>query len=399
MQYKTYSRNTLELIDFGFIRDYSIDDDYLINNNSKAYLTAKTKAVIGDIIVLIKSNGPYHKGIITAVDNINYTISYKDVKEFFNNTIISPFRKEESENINYEAISFLINIIDYTYAKGEYCTFYNDTYLDNGTLNNDDILLANGNIRINAYETVKACFTSNEVKLNLKDLLIDLFEKYNIMIQFDINFNRAKTPAYANVIMTDNLLQVVENPSNRVETIDFTITAVKTNKVIIKDNIIAATFNYEEVQAPTATVAYIMNDAGDLLKTYYLLNDDTVSDIIPEGKFTIHPSKPVISNFTYNAEEGTSEDEQMYNLAVSQLNTGDYYHCIEVEISNTSKMIDFSLMQMGTSVVLVNEQGTINTVYTGRKETKQNLLTLIFGKARRNYTDKVILNLRRKKDK
>lgn len=398
MQYKTYSRNTLELVDFGYIRDFSIDDDYLINNNSKAYLTAKTKAIIGDIIVLIKNSGVYHKGIITAVDNINYTISYKDGKELFNNTIISPFRKESTGNINYDAIKFLTNIIDITYGQAKYCTFINDTYIDDGLLNNDDIKIANGNIKVKAYDSVKACITSNEIKLNLKDYLIDIFEKYNIMLQFDINFNRSKMASYANILFNDGKLQIIHIPTKRIETLEISIYSVVTNKIVIKDNIIAAKFNYEEVQAPTATVAYIVNDDGDLLRTYYLLNDDSVLDYIPDDKFTIQPSKPVISKFTYNSDEEASELEQMKNLAVSLLNTGDYYHCIEVEISKQSKMIDYSLLQIGASVVLVNDQGTINSIYTGRKESKQNSVTLIFGKARRNYTDKIILNLRRKKD-
>ena len=50
-QFRIYDRQTLEYVDGGIIRDYSIDADYLSNNASTVTLTEETYAQKGDIIV------------------------------------------------------------------------------------------------------------------------------------------------------------------------------------------------------------------------------------------------------------------------------------------------------------------------------------------------------------
>ena len=63
MQYRVYDRRKLAYIDGGYVVDYNIDDDYIVNNNSSISIVKETNAVEGDIIVLIKNSGPFHKGI------------------------------------------------------------------------------------------------------------------------------------------------------------------------------------------------------------------------------------------------------------------------------------------------------------------------------------------------
>lgn len=397
MQAKIYSRATLELLDYTYVRDYNIDDDYLINNNSKIYAVKKINASSGDIIVLIKNSGAYHKGVITAIDNVNMEISYKDTKEFFNNKIISPFRKIEA-GVTYDSIDFIKKIIIATYADGDYLTYNEGTFEKTGSLHNGDIIIAKGNIDVDTISTYESCYTDNDLSLNLKEYLIDVFEKNNIVIQFNIDFDFSKSPKMATIIYENNQIELIEVPTQRIPRLVYKVRNISTTRIVIKDNIIAASFDFEEQQIPQSTVAYILKD-GYLAKTYYLLDDETISDSFSEGRFTIYPSKPIILDFKYNDKEDLTEEQQMYSLASSNLTTGDYYHCIELEISSQSKMIDYNLLQFGTAVRIINNQGIINSIFTGKKESKKDSITLIFGKSRRLYTDKVILNLRRKKDK
>lgn len=87
MQYRVYDRRKLAYIDGGYVVDYNIDDDYIVNNNSSISIVKETNAVEGDIIVLIKNSGPFHKGVITSVDNADLTISYKSDKQLFNDNM------------------------------------------------------------------------------------------------------------------------------------------------------------------------------------------------------------------------------------------------------------------------------------------------------------------------
>ncbi len=92
MQFKIYDRQTLAYKDSGYVASYTIDDDYIVNNNStiKIIKGLKDNVVVGDVIALIKTSGAYHKGIITTFDNANFSISYKSDKELFNDNMLNP---------------------------------------------------------------------------------------------------------------------------------------------------------------------------------------------------------------------------------------------------------------------------------------------------------------------
>ena len=398
MQYKTYDKNSLSLIDSGYVINYEIDDDYLINNNSKIYVSNVVTASSGDIVCLIKNAGAYHKGVITSIDNVNGVITYKDFKELFNNEILSPFRSIEKKGVSYECIKMLKNIIYYTYSAGYLVKLVNGKLT--GFKVSDLTLLANGKIDIQTTGTVDAYYENTESKFNLKDYLIDLFEKYNVTVNFDINFNSREraTTAYSSPTGTLNVINGERQPR-----MVFKINQTQSTEFIIKDNILGATFNYEEQKAPDATIAYIVNASNtDLMQTYFLLNDNSI-EVKDSARVTkesiVKPTKTVVCEFSPDNSSGLSEEEQMLNLAKSRLLKKEYYHCIELMIPTSNKMLDYELLQLGAKVKIVTKDAVYNSIFTGMKEKNNNMLTLIFGKSRRNYTDKIVLNLRRKKEK
>ena len=113
MQFRIYDRQTLAYKDGGYVASYTIDDDYIVNNNSTITIVKalNDKVVEGDTIALISTSGAYHKGTITTFDNSDYKITYKSDKELFNNNILNPLRTDFIEEVEegdriYKSILF-----------------------------------------------------------------------------------------------------------------------------------------------------------------------------------------------------------------------------------------------------------------------------------------------------
>lgn len=394
MQYRIYSKKTLSYIDSGYVNpnNINIDDDYLICNNSIFSILKPTKAIAGDIVVLIKDSGPYHKGIITSVDNEDLTISYKDVKEMFNNNILNPFRDKYIDNKNFvgKFTDLSLNVaimIDQNFVK---------------TI--DEEL----NLPIKYYEfygKTESLWKYSDNQVNFKDFLIDMFNSYNMIIDFYIDFDFNNEDANPSIVLQ---LKVVNSIG-----------------AVIKDNMGIGKFIYEETSLPDKTVCILLdNSTKEELARYYLKVDNTVTKDVNDleralpARYTVveysDPNESTAGNINdlyINGEKvevtqqpskpTTSEEELEKNYELTAKDTlcsSSYYQLVQLEINHDTKMIDFDYMKIGTSVEIVNEQGTISTIYTGRKEKAgANYITLMFGKSRKNYTDKIQLELRRKK--
>lgn len=126
MQFRIYDRQTLAYKDGGYVASYTIDDDYVVNNNSTINIIKglNDKVVTGDTVVLIKTSGAYHKGIITTFDNADLTITYKSDKELFNDNMLNPyasfFSDESNDGIEVAGrfgIEYVANLIDAYFGK------------------------------------------------------------------------------------------------------------------------------------------------------------------------------------------------------------------------------------------------------------------------------------------
>lgn len=391
MQYRVYSKKTLSYIDGGYVSPdkISIDDDYLICNSSVFSILNPTKAAVGDIVVLIKDVGPYHKGIITAVDNEELTISYKDVKEMFNNNILNPFRTKYIDDKNF--VGKFLNL------SANVAIMINDNFVKS--------IDPQLNLPIKYYEfqgNTEALWKYSDNQINFKDFLIDMFNKYNLVIDFDINFNSAN------------------NNNNMSLTIKLSV--VSQMGTIIKDNMQIGKFIYEESTLPDNTVCILLDKSTkEELARYYLRVDNTVTKDIHDLERALPARYTAVEYSDPNESEAgnvgdiyvdgkkvdipeqelpqTSEEELERNYELTAKDTlcsSSYYELVQLEIDKNSKMIDFDFLSIGSGVKIVNEQGIIDTIYTGRKENNgSSKITLMFGKSRKDYTDKIQLALRR----
>ena len=527
MQFRIYDRQTLAYKDGGYVASYTIDDDYIVNNNSTITIVKalNDKVVEGDTIVLIKTSGAYHKGTINTFDNSDFKITYKSDKELFNNNILNPLRqsfKEETEGAEMEytafGIQYIADIITLYFGGADdvYRRLPVKVYIDG------DVLDENGK--------PKMIWTWEDNQINFVDWLVDIFEKYNVVLSWDIDFD------IANKLDDRKPYYIVR------------LSALTNSPKIIKDNVneVMQMITYTEKQLPEATVCSIIDKESKeivmLASGKNLLNpnlgetnkflgiteygekitDDTSSNIsgyikVEEGKTYIFSSNVwdskqrnvmfydksknatnnkkddgtlfgsyFLSSTNYNGatisiaketgikyikicyynqakvqlEEGEiatayddydtpaiyylyedngkyyvslkqderkviGEGENAYSIPLRVLPTkmkiveydessdnltpekvaqdtlipSKFNQAIEIQLSSDSKMFDFN-SKFGDYYKIINKNGTIDSIYTGRKETSNDKwVKLYFGLGRQNYTDLIQMRLRKNKYK
>jgi len=378
MQYRVYSRRNLGYVDSGFVSNdnVSIDNDYLVDNNSIISFSKDTDASIGDFIALIKDSGAFEKGVIVSVDNSEHKIAFKKFIEAFNNNIVNPYVSVFSDTITAlrtESLSLLISKI-----------------ITTGFINNKDteMNLPIGGFNIIEEGDTQALYKYTDNSINVKEMLLEYFNSANLIVDFDITFKAFMDSERNVIINTSQLLVKIYIPTS-------------TTKVFIKDNIIAGTMVYTENSVPDTTSCVIIDDTSKkILAIYYLKSDNTVTTD-PSDSDRILPSKAVIASYTADSVVDTSDssiDRETALLALAEENLLGQLNntLVQYEIPNNTKAINLSHLSLGDKVEFITELGNIYTIYTGRKISgNSNYITLMFGKARKNYTDKIQLALRK----
>lgn len=240
MQYRVYDRKTLKYKEGGYVASYSIDDDYIVNNNSTISIIkpANNSVIVGDIIALIETSGVYHKGIITTVDNTALSISYKSEKELFNDNMLNPLRAADA---------FLDND-DTTQVAAKFGVEVIIAILNNWFVTAQDelktipaIFVANGDV-LDENGEPKILWTWSNNSINVVDWLIELFEKYNLSLSWVIDFDMAQSRL-----------------ENRQAKYVVTLSAITNSGGVIKDNVDMQTITYTEKELPNATVCYVID--------------------------------------------------------------------------------------------------------------------------------------------
>lgn len=383
MQYRVYERQTLKYISGGYVQYYTIDDDYIVNNNStitavKNYDNSFDTIVVGDIIALIQDSGAFHKGVITSVDSSTFSISYKSDKELFNDNVPNLHSSDFANNSNIvSAGTFGVDdIIDILKA------WFVDT--DDSFKSIPAIFIADGDV-VDENGNSKMLWTWSDDSINLVDWLTELFEKYNLSLSWDIDFDTSK-----------DLFLETRNPNYIV-----TLSAVSKSNGIIKDNVAMQTITYTVKELPEATVCRVIDSASkQLIEIFYLYDNNGFYSIanesnVTDGRQRVLPVKTVIASLNQNSGTGNTS---VANVAIDKLIPSQFNQAIEIKINSDSKMFDFVNAKFGDQYQIINEQGNINSVFTGKKLSNKNKwVTLYFGLGRQNYTDLVQIKMRKQK--
>ena len=412
MQYRVYDRQQLKYIDGGYVVNYTIDDDYIVNNNSTISIVQPTTAKVGDIICIIKTRGAYHKGVITEVDNSALRISYKADKELFNDNVFNLMRSEFEDGVKFVrkfGLPIVASIIESNWAKSR------DTLkrLPLTVVITGDVVDEQGN--------PKMLWTWDNISVNFADWLVELFEKYNVALDWSIDFDTTKDIGFVEMHPdVDFDVEIDTLFSRRNPQFVVYLSAMKGgNPNLIKDNVAMQTITYTGEELPDATVCYVIDsETKDLLidsetgkpAVYYLAQENGKYRVTLDTADTnrMLPVRTTIIEYKDESKEETSEGEngtEVVNKYVTPRDSAEdtllpsqYNQAVEVVISNSSKMFDWDLARFGGEYTIVNKNGTINSNYTGRKETSENnLVTLYFGLGRKNYTDLIQMRMRKQR--
>lgn len=256
MQYRVYDRHTITYVDGGFVANYEIDDDYIVNNNTTVEIIQPTYAQVGDIIVLIKTSGAYHKGVITEVDNSALKISYKADKELFNDNFPNPFSlafKDDTGAVENPVagkfgVDIVASILSLLYADTT------DEYkrLPLVVTTQGDVLDSDGNPRM--------LWTWQDLSIGMVDWLIQLFEQYNVVVSWTIDFDMA-----------------VADPYKRNAKFVVSISAITNKGGLVKDNVAMQTITYTGEQSFEQTMCILVDsETQSILESqgkWYLYED------------------------------------------------------------------------------------------------------------------------------
>lgn len=339
-QYRIYDRQSLEYVDGGIIREYSIDADYLSNNASTVIITEETYAKKGDIIVGISGKGKIFMGCITAVDNTKLTISFKHMKELFSDTVLNVFKYSGSIGYKFDAVSAT------------------ETILRLAFIDTDDTSKRLPLVIEKVGESPNAVWTEDSDTLNLSDYITWLFDSHNIYLDFDIDFKLNKIKC-----------RIIKNTSGG---------------YVIKDNIKLSEPAFDKNELPSYNKAIVYNkDTGAILGTYYLLADNTVTEKSDDDRRLL----PVQTKYISFQE---SKGYTPYEVAVSELSGNIYNHCIQIKLSKEQNLVNPLAFNYGDTVKIIYKEREYDSIFTGlRYNNSSPYYTCLFGKTRIDFTDRL----------
>jgi len=345
VQYKVYSRQELDYIDGGIVRDFNIDLDYISNNTSTVEITTESDAFKGDIIAVM-----YEKevvlGVITAVDNTARKISFKHMKEIFNDKVINLFLYTSLLNTKFEAVAGLKTILTYAFITTD-----------------DPYKKLPMTIRTHGEEP-NAVYTDDNKVLGIGDFITYVFDRFNIYLDFAIDF--------------------VNNQ------IVCTIAKNTTGGYVIKDNIKLSEPQFDSNELPAENkVSFFNANNGNIVGEYFLLSNNTVNTSRIRSDRVLPPSTKYVE---WDAADAAEKGYTMQQLAESELCGNIYNHCILYKLAKRQTMIKCMDFKYGDSVTIVYKDREYASVFTGLKfKMKDAYYTCIFGKTRIDFTDRMKL--------
>lgn len=355
IHYRIYARNDLEYIDGGVVKDYSIDYDIISNNTSTASIINISNGFKGDIIALIDGSSLVELGVITSIDNTEKKISFKHMKELFNDTVINVFKYTNLLQIRFDGVKGLKTILQYAFV---------DT---------DDIQKKLP-LEIRTFGSENGCvYTEEDDTININDFIDWLFDTYNIYLDFSIDFVNNK--------------------------IICTIAKNSTEGYVIKDNIKLSKPEFDNNDMPSYNkVIFYDANLGTIQGTYYLLQDNTVTtDSNNVGR--ILPTQTTY--MSWDEAEAIKEGYTMQEKAESELCGNIYNHCILYKLAKQQTMVKCKNFKYGDKVTIIYEDREYKSIFTGLKyNMKEPYYTCVFGKTRIDFTDRMkIYNDRRYRKK
>ncbi len=355
VHYRIYARNDLKYIDGGVVKDYSIDYDIISNNTSTASIIGTSAGFKGDIIALIDGSSLVELGVVTSIDNTEQKISFKHMKELFNDSVINVFKYTDLLNCKFDGVQGLKILLNYAFI---------DTDDPQKKLP----------LEIRTFGSDNSCvYTEDDDTIGISDFIDWLFDTYNIYLNFSINF-------FTNKIVC-------------------TIAKNTTEGYVIKDNIRLSKPEFDNNDMPTYNkVIFYDENTGAIKGTYYLLQNNTISTNASDETRILPAQTKYVS---WNEVDAIKEGYTMVEKAKSELCGNIYNHCILYKLAKKQTMVKCKNFNYGDKVTIIYEDREYKSIFTGLKyNMREPYYTCVFGKTRIDFTDRMkIYNDRRYKKK
>lgn len=345
VQYRVYDRYNLDYVDGGVIRDYTVDMDYISNNASTITLPDETYAKKGDVVVVMSGTEKLFMGCVTAVDNTKKTISFKHMKELFNDTVLNIFKYASILGYKFDAVEAVYEIIRL------------------GFIDNTDTKRRLPMILEKRGTATGAVWTDESDTINVLDFIGWVFDGKNVYLDFDIDFVENKIRC----VIIKNI----------------------TTGFVIKDNIKLSEPAFDKNELPAQNTAIVYNaDSGTIYGTYYLLADNTVTTNASHAKRLL-PAQTKYVSYNPNDENTTFTPLE---VATSELQGNIYNHCIQYKLAKEQNMVKATAFKYGDGVKIIYNEREYDSIFTGLKfNSTDPYYTCFFGKTRIDFTDRLKL--------
>lgn len=423
-------KNSLALVDTGYVAGYELNSDYIENENSTLRYAGTTTTQAGNLIALIRDANEVASGVVVAVDQESRTITFNSLLTLFDTEVLNLYRQDlEQYYIAYEPVQEIAKQIG---------TAFNA--LDTDKYRRVPLsIVTSGQANRVEWDIESNAF-------NLRDFIVQQFHSQNVVVQASLVFE--STLAYIRIRIFVNTNQ----------------------QGILKMNVGSMSITHQESTEPQSTVCHIlakpysitwtvkgrdengnsvnipMEDRRDtdkrILSTHYLTIDGRVVEDstdplrFEQYKLAVVEYEQMINSGERdpaNSEEANDPNKQntgkpiykpndeltQSQAAQNELGNNEYNHFVTIETHKDNAL--FNDLLIGDAVTIVHkvfgdvqeselsidtsnpsyiplpsmvdseqerQAYRLDSIYTGRKESSDSdIITLTFGKIRVHYNE------------
>ena len=343
--------DSLVYVDSGAAVNYSIDEDYLSDSNSRFETVQSTRASPKNIIALIENDYAVAIGVITSVDNVKRIVTFRSLMNLFDTDILNPYRSPttETEDNDDSVIKYVYDgVVD---TKNIILKYFASESVDKERRLPLEIVTSG---------EVECVWTYTDNTINVKQWLIDLFVSDNIVCQFSLEFTRDDT-SFIRMRIAQNTTQGDH----------------------VKDNVYSQEIVSTEKLQPESTACWVLDSKDKSLKsTWYLLIDNTITENAQDLN-RMYPYIPVAAEIETDKEGVTDK-----LVAEGVLLNNTFNHQIKIRYTDKKSSLFPSDLSIGDRVKIIQADGMeYDSIYTGRQESSTHSeVMLIFGKVRTTLT-------------
>jgi hypothetical protein len=154
---------------------------------------------------------------------------------------------------------------------------------------------------------------------------------------------------------------------------------------LLRDDIKAAVADFSKEELPEYNTLRLFNkDTGAVIgNPFYLKRDGTVTQTATDAMRLLPQHTKYVA---FDAGNGATQAQ----VAANELQGNIYNHYIQYKIPKSNKLVDVTGFRYGDGVQIVKDGKTFDSIFTGYKfSSKSDIYTLIFGKMRVDFTDRL----------